>query len=97
MKKKKKKESIQRDANSTDASAGAGKTNVTWQVDDINQDKLLAIISGHLASFTRAYIASCHKVNFHLPKNVKVKKREPYWASLTHLCREVRRFSGRPS
>lgn len=47
---KQKKKSFQLDANSTDASAGAGKTNVTRQVDDINQGKVLAIISGHLAS-----------------------------------------------
>lgn len=66
---KQKKKSFQLDANSTDASAGAGKTNVTRQVDDINQGKVLAIISGHLASVTHA---SCRKVNFFLPQNVKV-------------------------
>lgn len=60
---KQKKKSFQLDANSTDASAGAGKTNVTRQVDDINQGKVLAIISGHLASVAQACVASCRKVN----------------------------------
>lgn len=49
-----------------------GKTNVTRQVDDINQGKVLAIISGHLASVTQACVTSCRKVNFFLPQNVKV-------------------------
>ena len=39
--------------NCTNESAGAQKTDVFKQVGDIKQDKLLAIISGHLASFTK--------------------------------------------
>lgn len=43
-----------------------GKKNVASQVDNINHNKLLAIISGHLESFTHADLASHNKIYFFL-------------------------------
>lgn len=95
------KDPIQHDANSTDASTGAWKTNVAQQVDDINQERLLAIISGHLASFTCAYIVSpCQnevlpQIDCRLQHNKE--NRTPVDTNNSYLCRAAQQSFERPS